>query len=720
MKKSLMMLFGVLLLLRPQAGFSTQQDEISQALERLQSKAPGRVDAEWNRERTKIKTLRGQLSPASLASPEEIAKRLLSDYSDLLQMRSDISDLQVKHVQESLAGYHVQFQQTYNSLLVLNGGVEVHIGTNGQVLLMHNYYVSRIDISLHPIVSEAEAADIALDDYLKAYRFPIDKKGKVKSYSGEGVILKETINPELGIFEHRGIPHLVYRFEIFAESPFGLVEYIVDAHSGAILRKRSLIQNSRFTGTGQVFDPNPVNTLNDTTLQDNNDADSPDFAGAYGIVSLPGISRLFRDRFGPFILRGPFVEIDDSLEQPVNPPVRSRTGDFLFKRNQQAFEGVMVYFNIDRNQRYIQSLGFNNVNNRRISVDPHGLGGADNSHYVASPLGAGYLAFGEGGVDDAEDADVILHEYGHAIQDNQTLGKYLFEGEAGAQGEGFGDYWAFTNGPTTGFDPACFAEWDTEGDCLRRLDRTVDPNDGDCGHVDEIGKSVACTNDIHDVGQIWSSALRDLFLALGKTITDTLVIQSHFLVPDNPTFSDGAQALLDSDDQLYDGAYRDIICDTISNRGIDAPGCTPSVTAVIVHVHNPEGVEIASIEGMNPSSVEIYDGDTLIGYGAHNAETHNKPIQMDPGNHTIKVKFNGMTLEQNISIAEGQTQVLTFAFNRTEYDLEELIRANSIPNQWTSVSISFPVYDNFNDPQLCMKTAVFNHANWAISERKRL
>jgi hypothetical protein len=28
----------------------------------------------------------------------------------------------------------------------------------------------------------------------------------------------------------------------------------------------------------------------------------------------------------------------------------------------------------------------------------------------------------QGGVDDAEDADVILHEYGHAIQDNQVPG----------------------------------------------------------------------------------------------------------------------------------------------------------------------------------------------------------------------------------------------------------------------------------------------------------
>ena len=38
----------------------------------------------------------------------------------------------------------------------------------------------------------------------------------------------------------------------------------------------------------------------------------------------------------------------------------------------------MCYYHIDRNQRYIQSLGWTKVNNRRIQVDPHGSNGLDN------------------------------------------------------------------------------------------------------------------------------------------------------------------------------------------------------------------------------------------------------------------------------------------------------------------------------------------------------
>jgi hypothetical protein len=88
-----------------------------------------------------------------------------------------------------------------------------------------------------------------------------------------------------------------------------------------------------------------------------------------------------------------------------------------------------------------------------------------------------------------------------------------------------------------------------------------------------------------------------------------------------------------------------------------------SVSYIIVHALNREGVEIASI--LYPSSVEIYDADTLIGYGAHNEETCNKPIAVSPGGHTIKVKFNGMELSQFIDILVGQTEILTFIFART-------------------------------------------------------
>src|SRR6185437_11713820 len=127
-------------------------------------------------------------------------------------------------------------------------------------------------------------------------------------------------------------------------------------------------------------------------------------------------------------------------------------------------------------QRYIQSLGFTDVNNEAQDVFTDTIPD-DNSFYDPSN---DTITYGNGGVDDAEDAEVIWHEYGHAIQDDQVPG-YGTSEQAGAIGEGFGDYWAVTvtqvvAGEGTLGDPACVADWDSTSytsdseHCLRRVD----------------------------------------------------------------------------------------------------------------------------------------------------------------------------------------------------------------------------------------------------------
>jgi pimeloyl-ACP methyl ester carboxylesterase len=108
----------------------------------------------------------------------------------------------------------------------------------------------------------------------------------------------------------------------------------------------------------------------------------------------------------------------------------------------------------------------------------------------------------------------------------------------------------------------------------------------------------------------------------------------------------------------------------LGRRQVSAQG---GVSYIIVHAVNPEGIEIASIWPMHssyPGCVEIYDGDTLIGYGPHDAATCNQPIAISPGNHTIKCVFNGMSKEQTIMLEPNQTQKVVFVFERTEFDIK--------------------------------------------------
>ena len=237
--------------------------------------------------------------------------------------------------------------------------------------------------------------------------------------------------------------------------------------------------------------------------------------------------------------------------------------DFTFvTRGSDDFEALMVYFHLDRAQAYIQSLGFTNVLNRQLRANADDLSD-DNSYYDQITK---ELYFGTGGVDDAEDADVIVHEYGHAIQDAQVPG-FGAGNEAGAMGEGWGDYLqatisaTYTPNPT--FDP-CFAEWDglgatTPEDCLRRTDTGV---------TVQQQLSAPCSAEIHCLGEAWSGALWDIRGALGGPDTDRLVIQSHFSLPFNATFQDGSRALLAADQALYGGVHEVFLRNLLSSRGL--------------------------------------------------------------------------------------------------------------------------------------------------------
>ena len=177
----------------------------------------------------------------------------------------------------------------------------------------------------------------------------------------------------------------------------------------------------------------------------------------------------------------------------------------------------MAYYWMTEAQVYIHQLGFGSslppINNEPQDARINQWG-VDNSFETDHPKDE--LRFGKGGVDDAEDAEVILHEYGHAI--HQSQGFNFAPEENGAISEGFGDYWAVTVSDVVSQalgvpeqEPLpCVTDWDatsytsSRAHCLRRVDGTLHyPAD--------------LNGEVHHDGQIWSRALWDIRQALGHT-----------------------------------------------------------------------------------------------------------------------------------------------------------------------------------------------------------
>jgi len=476
--------------------------------------------------------------------PEEIAEAVLRKIASALKIKRDLFQLKFDKVKQSILGSHVLYQQYHDGKPISGAWIRVDIDPEGRVYNIHNGLVPE------PAMAKTRKRDARLTGSTRAKQLSEDQARTraieaAAPAAGDDV---KVLHTELCYFKGATAPIMSWKVIVKTTPSESRAEkgrpaewkIYLDAYSGEILEKRNLL---RFVeGKGRVFDPNPVVTLNDTSLNDK----SRMLEKAYSEVVL-------RDLKTNGFLDGPFVSTKTTKKR-----VKRANHDFRFKRTDRAFKEVMVYFHIDRVQRYIQKLGFKNVLNRPIPVNIDGQRD-DNSHYSPSDRD---LTFGTGGVDDAEDADIILHEYGHAIQDDQVPG-FGASDEGGAMGEGFGDFWAasFFADAKPKEMKATVGNWDAtaysgdEPPNLRRLDSNK-----------KYPKDVA--GEVHDDGEIWSACLWEMRSILGRQTTERLVIAHHFLLSRDAGFEDGANALITADKNLNKGKYERAIRDVFIRRGI--------------------------------------------------------------------------------------------------------------------------------------------------------
>jgi hypothetical protein len=404
-------------------------------------------------------------------------------------------------VRESLLGVHRWFEQTHLGHPVLGGFFGRHEDRTGRAVLIQDGRQEVVGpVAARPVITAAAA-------------------GRTAVRLAGGTAPRSTLLVLPGTRAR-----LVWA--VFVTRPDGTVRVLIDATSGLALRIERMVQEA--TGSGRVFLPNPVVTLRNQDLTDRDDADYGALQPAYREVKLTDLD-------GSGYLDGRYARITLSQGEAY-----SRTNTFTYGRTNDRFEQVMAYHHVTTAQRYIQSIGFEDINNEPQDLRPNAIPD-DNSFYDTI---ADSITLGTGGVDDGEDAEVIWHEYGHAIHGDQVPGFGLGH-DSGSIGEGFGDYWAATmsQGIKDNRDAPCVADWDatsyttSEPHCLRRTDTNTK-------FLDQRGE-------IHHDGQMWSRALWDINRALGRNRANRVILESQFAYCPVVLFSTAAQTTVNVARSLY-------------------------------------------------------------------------------------------------------------------------------------------------------------------------
>lgn len=443
------------------------------------------------------------------------------------------STLKVFSEKESPYGFHVLFHQYFDELPIYNAGIKLNLDKNYKVINALNY----LQVFEPKIYGN--------------YTFDVSSFMDIQR-------LRLQANPEFDIhfypivFNVQGKLRYAYQVQTQMDNEYSSQEWILDGETGAILHHQILAAfktHQDTTGKGFAFIPDPLTKAGVTygsPYVDSNDSDVPVINQQRDTVVLKEIT--FSN--GTFKLEGPYVKITE-FESPVIQPVTSSDGNFFYGRAASGFEDVNAYYHLDSMQRYIQSLGFNNLANLQILVDTHSNFGQDNSYYTSSP--SPRLAFGEGGVDDAEDADVIVHEYGHALSASGSPSSNSGNQRQG-QDEGIGDYIAASYSRSINpFNWFNIFNWDGHNTFWggRKCNITT--------------KYPNITGNFYNFGELWCTVLMQAWGIIGKTHSDKIFFQHLYMNASNQTLSDAAQLILDADTMIYGGAnsipYLQIFCD---------------------------------------------------------------------------------------------------------------------------------------------------------------
>lgn len=503
----------------------------------------------WDKQTAAAKRLFNAKSKAIPGKPHDAAREFLTLYHGLFGLPPDLNNLKLRESIKTPLGERVTFRQHHNQIPVMGAEIDVHVSGKNSIFCVENRCIPGIKIDTQPSIEKDDAVNTA------QRALGVDAS-RVEKASSELVILPSGADQ-----------HLAWRVIV---SKKGLIDrtwlvYVDAKKKGWVLYKKKL--QSSASGTGSVFKENPIITPEITTVT---------------LSNLTDDSSLLEGDYGKTYNANCLETAENTSDLSGLSSASSSDRNYNYTSiNDTRLEEVMAYYHLNRMHDTLKSaFSFSSLDDQMPTFvnaqDPdYPSKGYDNAFYSRDDnfSSTGYLLFGCG--DELNnlglDADVITHEYGHAVLDHiqPELYEVIEHNYSGAIHESVGDTMASYFG-TNGV----IGEWGLtarygSGDYSRNMDNNRE-------YPDDVYEPSYGVSEVHYTGEILNGVYWNIKDAVGTDTAFQVFFSAINLLPNDANFFDMRDAWLSADSSVSGGINKDAIEAGFANHGIegDDPGNT--------------------------------------------------------------------------------------------------------------------------------------------------
>lgn len=550
----------------------------------------------------------GFLTRPQAGNADQIARRFLHRNKGLFGLSNrEIRNLRISmnNLDETTGVTYMKYEQVIKGLTVFDSEISLTVTARGEVVIANaGQIIPGAKVNPEPALSIEKGIAAAFKHC--GVTLNLDQIQGVEHESENG--FAHFVNP-LGedredILAMRVVVNVhgqaVVAYRVFVDA--GSLEWydtLVDANTGNLIYRFNIWLHAQ----GTVYTSSPgLNETNARTVEQF----VPRFSVSSSDVWLLGTTST-GNNVDAYLDRDADDSPDaDNTTGMLNGRAYAASGDFTFTFNvngdprnaKPAVVTNLFYFN-NYMHDWMYSLGFTE-SARNFQLNNYGRGGLANDYVKAeaqdgSDVNNADFATPPDGVsgrmqqflftlntdsttddrDSSVDGDVVLHEYGHGVSTRLIgNGSGLFGIQSGAMGEGWSDYWAFSN-----YNDGVMGEYVKNNSAgVRRAPYTVPANVIHDSYSDLGNEGFF---EVHFDGEIWAAALCDLNQTLGKTVADKLILDGMKNTPTDPSMINARDGILAADSAVYFNVHKCDIWTVFARHGM---GCGASGNDGTTHI----------------------------------------------------------------------------------------------------------------------------------------